>query len=134
MIAELRLTDPLLELTAGGVVVFGVFRRESQILESSRPPYNFDFTFIYCVFMEQNIAVCPNWGHHHLFYLWETTADIDNTVSSPLTLSMYDDSGADQNGFAMLCFLVTCADCETCENNVNEDKLACRLKPYMRCC
>ena len=37
MVAELQLTDPLLELAVGGVLELGVSRSESYIFESSRP-------------------------------------------------------------------------------------------------
>ena len=35
MVAELQLTDPLLELTISGVLDFGFFRSESYIFKSS---------------------------------------------------------------------------------------------------
>ena len=37
MVAELRLTDPLLELAVGGILEPGVSRSESFFFESSRP-------------------------------------------------------------------------------------------------
>ena len=37
MVAELWLTDPLLEFTIGGILVFNVSRKESYIFESSHP-------------------------------------------------------------------------------------------------
>ena len=38
MVAELQLTDPLLELAAGGVLELGVSRSESHIFKSSHTP------------------------------------------------------------------------------------------------
>ena len=37
MVAELQLTDPLLKLAIGGILVLGVSRSELDIFESSHP-------------------------------------------------------------------------------------------------
>ena len=39
MVAELQLTDPLLEIAVDGILVLGVSGRESYIFESSQLPY-----------------------------------------------------------------------------------------------
>ena len=51
MVAELELTDPLLELVFGSVLDLGVSRSKSYIFESSLP--------------------CPYWGWGWFLSLWE---------------------------------------------------------------